>query len=391
MRRLSSVLALFVGLCVSGVGAQDTGPTATTAFGVVGYYADWTAERYPLADIPADKLTHVNYAFGKIGPDNRLTFNNGAAVDRVYPGDCSEPRCPHGLFQQITLLKQKHPHLKFILSVGGWTDSAPFYDMAATDAGRQTFARSCAEFLKTYPQFDGIDIDWEHPVIGGLQPGQPRDAHNYVLLLGAIRSSIGPGRLLTVAVPASARGIEPLEYADMAPLLDWVSVMTYDFHTGGTRAGFNSALYNHDDPSNSKSNTHDAVQAILAKGIPRRKLVAGVPFYGRGWRGVESSNVWSSSTGTIQVGGYKAIALSFLKAPGFVRYWDDVAKVPWLYNAETKEWITYEDPQSMRIKGEYIAGQRLGGAMFWELSNDDGTLLDALRTGLGHPGPTTAK
>jgi chitinase len=263
--------------------------------------------------------------------------------------------------------------------------------MAATDDGRQTFARSCADFLKTYPQFDGIDIDWEHPVIGGLQPGQPRDAHNYVLLLAAIRAAIGPGRLLTVAVPASSRGIEPLEYADMAPLLDWVSVMTYDFHSGGIRAGFNSALYNHDDPSNPKSNTHDAVQAILAKGVPRSKLVAGVPFYGRGWRGVESSSVWSSGIGTIQVGGYKAIVASFLKAPGFVRSWDDVAKVPWLYNAETKEWITYEDPQSMRIKGEYIAEQRLGGAMFWELSNDDGTLLDALRSGLGHPGPAIVK
>ena len=388
---VSVVLALIVNSLVSHASVDQGGAADTTAPRVVGYYADWTAERYPLADIPADKLTHVNYAFGKIGTDNRLIVNASVAVDRVYPGDCSEPGCPHGLFHQIALLKQKHPHLKFIMSVGGWTDSAPFYEMAATDAGRQTFAQSCGDFLKTYPQFDGIDIDWEHPVIGGLQPGQPRDAHNYVLLLAAIRGAIGPGRLLTVAVPASARGIEPLEYAEMAPLLDWVSVMTYDFHSGGIRAGFNSALYNHDDPSNPKSNTHDAVQAILAKGVPRNKLVAGVPFYGRGWRGVESSNVWSNGTGTIQVGGYKAIAASFLKAPGFVRYWDDVAKVPWLYNAETKEWITYEDPQSMRIKGEYIAEQKLGGAMFWELSNDEGTLLDALRTGLGRPGPATPK
>ena len=377
---------LLAGFCVCSLGAQDPTAQAATAYKIVGYYADWTAERYPLADIPADKLTHVNYAFGKIGPDNRITFNKAAAVDRVYPGDCTESGCPHGLFHQITVVKQKAPRIKFILSVGGWTDSAPFYEMAATDAGRQTFAQSCAEFLKTYPQFDGIDIDWEHPVIGGLQPGQPRDAHNYVLLLAAIRSAIGSGKLLTVAVPASARGIEPLEYAEMAPLLDFVSVMTYDFHTGGSRTGFNSALYNHDDPSNPKSNTHDAVQAILAKGVPRSKLVAGVPFYGRGWRGVESSNVWSSGTGTMQVGGYRAIAATQLKAPGFVRYWDDVAKVPWLYNAETKEWITYEDPQSMRIKGEYVVAQKLGGAMFWELSNDDGTLLDALRAGFGSPG-----
>ena len=57
--------------------------------------------------------------------------------------------------------------------------------------------------------------------------------------------------------------------------------------------------------------------------------------------------------------------------------------MPWLYNADKKEWITYEDPESMRLKGRYVAAQGLGGAMFWELSNDDGTLLDALRIGLG--------
>jgi chitinase len=382
MISLSIVLALFLVGVASR--AQAPPPPASTPL-VIGYYADWTAERYPLADIPAGKLTHVNYAFGKIGADNRLVFNAALATERVYPGDCSEPGCAHGLFNQITVLKQKQPHLKFILSVGGWTDSGPFYEMAATDPSRQTFAQSCADFLRTYPQFDGIDIDWEHAVIGGLQPGQPRDARNYVLLLAAIRRAIGPGRLLTVAVPASPRGIEPLEYAEMAPLLDWANVMTYDFHSGGTRTGFNSALYNHDDPSNPKLNVHDAVQAILAKGVPQNKLVAGVPFYGRGWNGVESSSAWTAGAGRIQVGGYTAIVRSFLNAPGFVRNWDDVAKVPWLYNASTKEWITYEDPQSMRIKGEYIAAQRLRGAMFWELSNDDGTLLDALRRGLGYP------
>ena len=70
-----------------------------------------------------------------------------------------------------------------------------------------------------------------------------------------------------------------------------------------------------------------------------------------------------------------------------MRYWDDVAKVPWLYNADTKEWISCDDPQSMRLKGKYIAAQNLSGAMFWELSNDDGRLLDALRDGLGGAGP----
>jgi chitinase len=374
-----AMLSLSLSLAVQGTGTA----TDVSAAKIVGYYADWTADRYPLAEIPADRLTHVNYAFGKIGPDNHLIFNASLAVDRTFPGDCAEAACAHGLFHQIAVVKERHPQLKFILSVGGWTDSGPFYEMAATDGARETFARSCAEFLKTYPQFDGIDIDWEHPVAGGLQPGQPRDAHDYVLLLAALRNAIGKTKLLTVAVGAGPRAIDPLEYADMAAIVDWINVMTYDFHSGGARAGFNSALYNHDDPSNPRANTDAAVQAILLKGVPRTKLVVGVPFYGRGWRGIESEGPWNPGSGTLQVGGYQAIAANQLRSSGYVRHWDDVAKVPWLYNAEAKEWITYEDASSMRIKGEYVRAQGLAGAMFWELSNDDGTLLDALRAGLG--------
>ena len=56
-------------------------------------------------------------------------------------------------------------------------------------------------------------------------------------------------------------------------------------------------------------------------------------------------------------------------------------------NADKKECLAYEDPQSMRLKREYVAALNLAGAMFWELSNDDGTLLDARRSGLGLSAP----
>src|SRR5262245_35595774 len=122
-------LGLLAALGIAGR-AQQPAQAPSTPLKVIGYYADWTATRYPLADIPAAKLTHVNYAFGKIGADNRLTWNASVATEHVYPGDCSDPGCRHGLFNQIALLKQKQPHLKFLMSVGGWTDSGPFYAMA---------------------------------------------------------------------------------------------------------------------------------------------------------------------------------------------------------------------------------------------------------------------
>lgn len=387
MSRAAIVLAYPRLVVIACVVVAALGPAAQKpggGFRVVGYYADWTAGRYPLADIPAAKLTHVNYAFGKIGPDNRLTFNAGPALNTVSAGDCMEPGCPHGLFNQIARLEKVHSHLKFLISVGGWTDSGPFYAMAASAETRRLFADSCAEFLKTYPQFDGIDLDWEHPVIGGVQRGSPADAGNYVLLLEDVRRAIGPGKLLTVAVSASPRGIEPLDYGAMVRSLDWVNVMAYDFHSGSqSRVGYNSALYNNNDPANPKLNVHDAAQGLLAKGVPPGQLVVGLPFFGRGWVGVTSSDVWSAAAKTGQAGGYSTIAERYVNAPGYVRYWDDIAKVPRLFNAETGHWISYDDPESMRLKGEYVASRKLGGVMFWELSHDRGALLNALRAGLG--------
>src|SRR5689334_772307 len=152
MRMISILLTVLSALLHADAPPQPSAPPK-----IVAYYADWTADRYPLADIPADKLTHVNYAFGKIDPNNHLVFNTALATEKPLPGDCPETTCKHGLFHQIELVKQKQPQLKFILSVGGWTDSGPFYEMAATEETRQTFAQSCAEFLKSYPQFDGID------------------------------------------------------------------------------------------------------------------------------------------------------------------------------------------------------------------------------------------
>src|SRR4249920_655432 len=95
----------------AGVLGAAHAPDPPAAFKVIGYYADWTSPKYPLASIPANKLTHVNYAFGKIGLDNRLTWNASLAVDQVYPDDCRGAGCPHGLFNQIAVLKKKYSHL----------------------------------------------------------------------------------------------------------------------------------------------------------------------------------------------------------------------------------------------------------------------------------------
>jgi chitinase len=321
---------------------------------------------------------------------NQLTIiDTYAALDKFYPGDCWDAGCKRGSFNQITKLKQTHPNLKFLMSVGGWNDSAPFYALAANASARTTFANSCANFLATYPQFDGVDIDWEHPVVGGLQAGAAADAHNYTLLLQAIRSAIGTNKLLTIAVSAAPASIAALEYPQMAAVVDFINAMTYDFHGAwDPYVGHNSPLHNHSDPASPLFNLHNVVQGIIARGVPSSQVVAGAAFYGRSWANANSSNLWSSASGSgpgsFEPGSldYKDLAANYVNLNGYTRFWDDTAKVPWLYKASTKTWVSYDDPQSMELKGRYARTNNLGGVMFWELSGDNGALLDALRLGL---------
>jgi chitinase len=299
-----------------------------------------------------------------------------------------------GSFNQLRLLKEAHPHLKTLISVGGWTLSNKFPQVAATQQGRDNFAASCVEFMQTYG-FDGIDIDWEYPVSGGLTDGTPADRENFTLLLADLREAldeVGEGYLLTIAAPAGPSTYANIELEAIHPYLDFINVMTYDFHGGWeTQTGHNAPMHpaSGDPFANAATyNVHSAIQAYLDAGIPSNKVVMGLPFYGRGWQGVTTADDgrFQSATdpaanGTWEAGifDYKDLKNHFL-GQGYTRYWDAEALVPWLYNAATGIWISYDDPESLAIKSDYIVAEELGGAMYWELSSDtaDAELLSVV-------------
>jgi chitinase len=134
------------------------------------------------------------------------------------------------------------------------------------------------------------------------------------------------------------------------------------------------------------------VNNYLAKGAPAEKLVMGVPFYGRSWKGVPATNNGLGQTatgagpGTWEPGmiDYHDVVARYLSG-GFTTHRDEVSKVPYLYNSTTGVFVTYDDPQSIAAKADYIRSKGLGGAMIWELSADtnDSTLLNSLNQGLG--------
>ena len=360
---------------------------------IVGYYTSWSIYQrdFQVADIPAAKLTHVNYAFANLDAET-----GECKLGDIWSDDAN--------FRYLGDLKQAYPHLKVLISVGGWTWSGGFSDAALTDASRRHLVESCIDrFLVGRYEgiFDGIDIDWEFPVSGGL-PGnvaRPEDRANYTLLMQEFRRRLdeleaesGRHYLLTIAAPAGAGTYANIELRAISQHLDWLNLMAYDFHGSWDKTtGLHAPLYASPvDPGGSDLNVHAAVQAYLAAGVPADKLVLGVPFYGRGWAGVPDVDhgLYQPLThlprGTWEQGAfdYKDLARNYVDLNGYTRYWHEEAKTSWLYNPETQIFITYDDVESLALKAEYVKQWNLGGVMFWELSADDGSLLDTLYDGL---------
>jgi chitinase len=401
----------------AGDGASVDAAVASPPAGmrVVGYYPSWAIydRNFQVADVHAELLTHLNYAFANVSDTGECVLGDPwADVQKTFDGDDWQAQANDqaGNFNQLRKLKATHPKLRTLISVGGWTWSAHFSDVALTADSRSHFAQSCAAFVNTYG-FDGLDVDWEYPVKGGLDGNtqRPEDAENYVLLLQALRSELdrlgdtakGEHHLLTIASSAAPGTFELLDLARVASPLDGVNLMTYDFN--GAWAPFvahDAPLYaspadtSTDPVERSRFNAAAAVQSYLGAGVPASKIAMGVPFYGHGFSGVPAANhgLYQSATGqppngTWEPGSfdYWDLAANYVGKKDFVRYWDDASKVPYLYSASQSEFISYDDPESLELKGRYARAQGLGGVMVWDLSSDvhDSTpLLSALVKGL---------
>jgi len=303
-----------------------------------------------------------------------------------------------GTYALLRELRVTHPDLKVLISVGGWTLSTYFSSVVSTAAGRTHMVESCVDFMQTHG-FDGIDIDWEYPVDGGLTTGTPADTANYTLLMAEFRDAIdaiGEGHLLTIAAPAGPSTVANLDIPGLAESLDWINVMSYDLHGGWeSTTNFNAPLYpssTSPDPDEAYLNVDAALQTYLAAGVPPDKLVMGLPFYGRGWAGVSSADLglYGSATGLPQgtwedgVFDYSHI-VELLTDTAWVQSVHPETMVPWLYNATKSVFISYDDPDSFGHKLDYVEANSLGGVMFWELSSDteDNELVNLLHDRLG--------
>lgn len=359
-------------------------------FKVVGYYPNWAMYRQPSfqpKDINAKLLTHINYAFVKVDTKgNLILFDSWADTDHRTDWNSEKPYW--GNFLQLTELKKKHSHLKTLFSVGGWTLSDSFSELAANPKARENFIRQSLEFCEKY-HFDGIDIDWEYPGFAE-HSGRPIDKQNFTQLLAELHQAAKahePPLLVTIAAPAGPWHYQNMEVEVIHHYLDWINLMGYDFH--GPWGGSEDAITNHhsalypSEQGNPLLNVDSAVKYYLLKGVPHEKLVVGMPLYGRSYAGAEGlygshKGIGEGTTSEAGIRFFSDIKQNLLSH--YVRFWDDAAQVPYLYNPKNRQFISYDDEESLAIKCQYIKDQQLGGAMVWELGLDTRPSWDAMKT-----------
>jgi chitinase len=281
-----------------------------------------------------------------------------------------------------------------LVSVGGWLWSTNFSDMALTAESRRAFEESVMEFLAQY-DLDGLDIDWEYPGLPGAgHPYRAEDKQNFTALLEELRARFdaeakrtGRRLYLTIAMGAGDDVLAHTEMRKVERYVDTVNLMTYDYYEAGSDAttGHHAPLYA--DPADpKKASSDETVREYEKAGVPAGKILLGVPFYGRAWGDVPDNNHGLFQPGKTVAGvdaQYSAIVANML-GQGFTRYWDDAAKAPYLYSAEKHIFVSYEDPESLRLKCDYVRSRKLGGVMLWEYSGDpDGQLLGTIGGALG--------
>jgi len=394
---------------------------------IVGYFAQWTIyrrgylPRHVVDSGAADAMNVINYAFAAIDENLRcVSLDPFADYEKRYDANetvdgvadtVSQPL--KGNFNQLKKLKAMRPHLRVLLSLGGWTQSFRFSD-AALPENRQAFVASCIDMfmrgnlepgVSAAGVFDGLDIDWEYPgSCGETCDYREADRENFPALLAEFRSQLEaleseveaatgerPEYLLTIAAPAGAAYYAPIDIAAIHGRLDWINIMAYDFHGGWESSGpANHHAPLHRSPCDPpEADWGDkAVAAYLTSGVPASKLLLGVPFYGRGWRGVAPVNdgLCQDARG-VPRGAYEKGVDDYevLAAHGDPDFWDDTTGTHWTYDGS--EFWTYDDARSLGVKADYVNTGGLRGVMFWELSGDapDGALLKALRQSLGPP------
>ena len=456
----------------------------------LGYLVEWGVygRKFGVENVAAAQYSKLLFSFLRIKPDGSLMITDEwASLQKDDTGTllglASDPfsstweNQDRGILKRLIMLKARFPHMKTAFSMGGWTLSGQFASVTADATKRANLIKSSIDFANKFG-FDGIDIDWEYPVVGGnldavmpgvsyveANPGYASDAANYTLFLSELRTAITNGQTATdrsrtksgkievsIAVGLGPRTIDAVNFADFIDYVDTVNLMTYDFNGGWSSVvSHNSPLYDNQGLNGPKAlgasnfdqsewNNHDAVLNVLwnlknQKGRAlradgelgklrfhkndngatsqasrnalmtdptlasyRKKLILGIPFYGRAWSSnatIPAGDITSpwftgsaASIGSLEKGVADAKDVMYardgqidkIQANGRASiwplagiaasdiHWDPVACASFVKTANNI--VSFDDEDAIYHKAKYVQAKGLGGVMVWEVDGD---------------------
>jgi chitinase len=306
-----------------------------------------TTAVYMLAELDVDKLKPLS-------PSLELTDNGG-----------------QNLYRRFTGLKQKHPHLRTLLAIGGWVEGSVKYSQLAADSNkRKRFARNSAEYLKKYG-FDGLHFHWEHPAHRG---GLAEDKQNFVLLLKEIHDVYKPQNLYVSAFLRVQKADVEKAYdiKNIAKFVDSITMMTFDFNAQwNQRVGFPASITGDGD-----DNVDSRVNFFIGLGAPAEKLIVGIPFFGRSFITDNNGNIGESSRPS-------GFAGPFVGENGFLGYneicrmrkeseWDEIKfdfeksqSIGKFKKDGLQHVVIFDSPRSVANKVKYVHEKNLGGVWTW--------------------------
>ncbi len=394
------VIGVAVAMGLLGVlGASSGAVAAEPKPKVVGYYANWETYNGPAGQVKrlqtsgaAGRLTHVIYAFGAVKNgrcaigDAYADYQQKFTARQSVSGkaDLSTQKVA-GNFNQLRQLKKKHPKLRVLWSFGGGEGSGGFGQATRDPAA---FARSChtlVEDKRWADVFDGIDIDWEYPNDCNVTC-DTSGYNSYPTLIKAVRKAFGKD-LVTSAITGDASpggSFWSANYAQGVKYLSWVMPMSYDYHGSWEPQGPtapHSPLGTYPSATSKGYDTKTVIAALKGRGVPSRKILLGVPFYGRGWTGVTQTRPGGTATGPAKgteetgIEGYDVLIKTCpptgtVAGTAYARCGDN--------------WWTYDTPKTIAGKMLYAKHQKLGGGFFWDFSGDTAkaALTKAMAKGL---------
>ncbi|KAL2125116.1 hypothetical protein VTJ04DRAFT_1481 [Mycothermus thermophilus] len=299
-------------------------------------------------------INRVYYAYASVGADGHV-FLHDEWADLHAPCDGFQ-----GALGALLHMKQKYPHLQVFLSIGG-PGSADIFPLVASNAVlRDRFARSAWKFAEA-SGLDGIDISW--------YPANHEQGRDFLSLLAAIRVYLPEDRYLTAALPAVK---STLQYIDLrhaaAEYLDTLNLVAYDFFGAkSSRSGHHAQLYamRPEEPS-----VDSAVRYLAACGVPGKKVLVGIPLYGKSFWGVAGPGHKLRSSGKEMV-EVEDVVFEYNQLPrkGTKEQLDKRAVAAQCVGGDGG-FVTYDNPDSVKIKAGYCKQKGLGGLFYWSAPSD---------------------